>query len=83
VQFFDKMIQNIQLTEASIAAIEESVGMSYRDMVNSSATDIDRKIEEKYNTKLDYNYREEDLHINGRGSVFVALRRFLLPLDKK
>ena len=73
------MIENIKLTNASIAAIEESVGMTYQEMIDCPATEIDRKIEEKYDIKLDYNSKEEDLHIFTRGSVFVALRRFLLP----
>ena len=73
------MLANLKLTDASIAAIEKSVGMTYQDMVSCPATDIDRKIEEKYGIKLDYNYKEEDLHIDSRGSVFLALRRFLHP----
>ena len=75
------MIENIKLTNASIATIEEAVGMTYLEMVSCPATEIDRKIEEKYGIKLDYNSKEEDPRINTRGSVFVALRRFLT--DKK
>ena len=77
------MVENIKLTEASISAIEDAVGMTYKEMISSSAVEIDRKIEEKYNTKLEYNSKENDFHIDSRGSVFVALRRFLLPSDKK
>jgi hypothetical protein len=77
------MVKNIKLTKDSIASIEESVGMTYQEMVNSPATEIDRRIEEKYGIKLDYNYRENDPHIHTRGSVFVALRRFLFPTDKE
>jgi len=76
------MVENIKLTNASIAAIEEAVGMTYKEIISCPATDIDRKIEEKYDIKLDYNYNEEDPHILTRGSVFITLCRFLFT-DKK
>jgi hypothetical protein len=58
------MVENIQLTKASIAAIEKSVGMTYQEMISRPATDIDHRIEEKYAIKLDYNSKEEDPHID-------------------
>jgi len=77
------MLSNLKLTDDVIAAIEKSVGMSYQEMVSTPATDIDRRIEEKYGIKLWYNDKEEDLHILSRGSVFIALRRYLYPKDKE
>ena len=71
------MLPNLKLTDASIAAIEASTGIAYQEMIRSSATDIDRKIEMKYRTTLEYNYKEEDIRTMSRGSVFVASRRFL------
>ena len=71
------MVANIKLTRSSIAAIEKSTGMTYQEMISCPATDIDRRIEEKYDIKLDYNSNAEDLHIDSRGSVFLALQRFI------
>ncbi len=57
--------------------------MTYKEMIGSSAEEIDRRIESKYKTRLSYNRKKKDLRIMSRGSVFVALRRYLLPVSDR
>lgn len=72
----------MKLNKASVAAIERTVGMSHRDMVKSSACVIDGNIERKYGSKLSFNIKKGDVRIMSRGSVFVALRRYLMPVSR-
>ena len=77
------MIKGIKLNSSSITSIEKSTGMTYKEMIGSSAEEIDRRIESKYKTRLSYNRKKKDLRIMSRGSVFVALRRYLLPVSDR
>jgi F0F1-type ATP synthase delta subunit len=66
------------LNEATRRSIEKSTGLSYAFLIENDAETIDRAIEKKIKKKLTYNLKK-DTRLLGRGSVFVALRRFLFP----
>ncbi|MDR0955068.1 MAG: hypothetical protein LBM20_06795 [Rikenellaceae bacterium] len=64
------------LNEATRRSIEKSTGLSYAFLIENDAETIDRAIEKKIKKKLSYNLKKDTRRL-GRGSVFVALRRFL------
>lgn len=67
---------NITLSEATKRSIEKSTGLSYAFLVENDVEAIDKAIEKKIQKTLRYNIKR-DPRLAGRGSVFVALRRFL------
>ncbi len=66
---------NITLNEATRRSIEKSTGLSYAFLVENDVEAIDQAVERKIEKKLSYNFKK-DSRLLGRGSVFVALRRF-------
>ena len=69
-------MEDITLSVATRQAIEKSTGLSYASLIENDATSIDRAIEQNIGAPLHFNL-EKDPRIHSRGSVFLALRRFI------
>jgi hypothetical protein len=65
-----------RLSEATKSAVEEATGMPYDTLLRSDVGTIHSAIEKKIGKKLTFP-KTRDERLDARGSVFVALWRFL------
>lgn len=84
VSMLDKSF--IELNSQTKSSIERSTGLSFEKILLMSAEEVDAAIEKKIGKKLklDLNFRQSKFPFSVRGSVYLALGRFLkFDVDKK
>lgn len=74
----------LELNEKTKRSIERSTGLSFSEIERMDATDIDQAISEKIGKELKLDLNRTRRPVTGRGSVYLALSRFLkFNVDKK
>ncbi len=64
------------LNDKSQEIIKKIIGLSYDEITTMDAEDIDKLIEQKIGKTLELK-SSNDQRLEGRGSVYMALKRFL------
>ncbi|MBT8773513.1 MULTISPECIES: hypothetical protein [unclassified Akkermansia] len=78
------MLPKISLNEETKQAIARSVGVPVSRILEMDASELDAAIESKIGKKLKLDTKRNRFPLVGRGSVYLALSRFLrFNLDKK
>ena len=78
------MLPKISLNEETKQAIARSVGVPVSRILEMDASELDAAIESKIGKKLKLDTKSNRFPLVGRGSVYLALSRFLrFNLDKK
>lgn len=70
------------LNQLSKKSIEKQTGLSWYQIVNMDAEELDAAIEKKIGKRLSFPKRM-DSRLSGRGSVYLTLNRFLRFDHKK
>lgn len=63
------------LNQTSRRSIEKQTGLTWSQIVMMESGDLDRAIERKIKKQLSFS-KKLDLHLSGRGSVYLSLKRF-------
>lgn len=66
----------ITLNQTSKKSIERITGLSYEEITSMNVEDIDSAIEKKIGKKLEFKHKK-DSRLPNRGSVYLALNRFI------